>query len=118
MIKASYGFSKINIESLVHRYGRQTDLIFDKFQQITDEEANLRLAKAELWYGIHHEMILKPLDFFERRTGRLYFDPFELGHLKDPILKEFSDYFNWDKVTFDFEKEVLEKAFKEITDFN
>ena len=63
-------------------------------------------------------MVAKPLDFFERRTGRLYFDPFELQELKDPILKEFASYFNWDKATFEIEKEILEKAFKEITAFN
>ena len=113
----TYGFSATDIKSLVHRYGRQTDLIFEKFQEISEEDAELRLAKAELWYGIHHEMVIKPLDFFERRTGRLYFDPFQLDHLKEPILKEFANYFNWDTATFDFEKEVLEKAFKRITEF-
>jgi glycerol-3-phosphate dehydrogenase len=113
----AYGFSTTDIESLVHRYGRQTDLILERFQQIPEEDAQLRLAKAELWYGIHHEMVVKPLDFFERRTGRLYFDPFELDHLKDPILKEFASYFNWDKNTLVLERKHLEKAFKEITKF-
>ncbi len=113
----AFGFSLIDIESLVHRYGRQTDLILERFQQIPEEDAQLRLAKAELWYGIHHEMVVKPLDFFERRTGRLYFDPFELDHLKDPILKEFADYFNWDKNTLVLEREHLEKAFKGIREF-
>ncbi|MGB5322217.1 glycerol-3-phosphate dehydrogenase/oxidase [Lutimonas sp.] len=113
----AFGFSLIDIESLVHRYGRQTDLILERFQQIPEEDAQLRLAKAELWYGIHHEMVVKPLDFFERRTGRLYFDPFELDHLKDPILKEFTDYFNWDKNTLVLEREHLEKAFKGIREF-
>ena len=113
----AFGFSKTDVKSLVHHYGRQTDLIFERFQQIDEKDADLRLAKAELWYGIHHEMVVKPLDFFERITGRLYFDPFQLDKLKEPILKEFANYFDWDKVTFDFEKEVLEKAFKEITEF-
>ncbi|MEL4457133.1 glycerol-3-phosphate dehydrogenase/oxidase [Lutimonas vermicola] len=113
----AFGFSKTSVESLVHRYGRATDHILKKFRELPQEAAGLRLAKAELWYGIHFEMILKPLDFFERRTGRLYFDPFELDQLKDPIIKEFARYFNWDKETFDKEKKRLEKAFKEITEF-
>ena len=62
-------------------------------------------------------MISKPLDFFERRSGRLFFDPSTLQMLKEPILKEFSNYFAWDKDTFDKEKEVLEIAFKQITKF-
>ncbi len=113
----AFGFGKTEIKSLVHRYGRQTDLIFERFQQLAERDPALRLAKAELWYGIYHEMVVKPLDFFERRTGRLYFDPFKLEQLKDPILKEFTHYFNWDKPTFTSEKEVLEKAFKQITEF-
>ena len=113
----AHGFSMTDIKSLVHRYGRQTELIFEKFQELVEKDAELRLAKAELWYSIHHEMVIKPLDFFERRTGRLYFDPFKLDQLKDPILKEFANYFNWDKATYDIEKELLEKAFKGIREF-
>ena len=113
----AYGFNQTEIKALVHRYGRQTDQIFEKFEQIAETDAQLRLAKAELWYGIHHEMVIKPLDFFERRTGRLYFDPFQLNQLKEPILKEFANYFNWDNDTLVLEREHLEKAFKEITEF-
>ncbi len=113
----AYGFSKTDIKSLVHRYGRQTAHIFEKFEQLPDENAALRLAKAELWYGVHYEMVLKPLDFFERRTGRLYFDPFHLDQLKEPILKEFANYFDWDEATLEMEKEVLERAFVQITEF-
>ena len=113
----AFGFSETDIKSLVHRYGRQTDHILKKFREFPEEDAVLRLAKAELWYGIHFEMVLKPLDFFERRTGRLYFDPFELDQLKDPILKEFANYFNWDAPTFTSENKVLEKAFKGIREF-
>ena len=114
---APYGLHKKIIPSLVHRYGRQTDLIFERFEQLEKEDPEVRLAKAELWYGIYHEMAVTPLDFFERRTGRLYFDPFHLDQLKDPVLKEFANYFDWDKATFDKEKEILEKAFKQITEF-
>ncbi len=112
-----FGFNHTAMTSLVHRYGRQTDLIFEKFQQLPDKDVELRLAKAELWYGIHYEMVVKPLDFFERRTSRLYFDPFQLDQLKDPILKEFANYFDWDEATLEMEKEVLERAFVQITEF-
>lgn len=114
---AHYGLHKKIIPALVHRYGRKTELIFEQFEQLAKEDPEVRLAKAELWYGIHYEMVIKPLDFFERRTGRLYFDPYHLEKLKDPILKEFTRYFDWDKKTFDKEKEVLERAFRRITEF-
>ncbi len=85
-----YGFDKKTIQSLVHRYGRQTDTVLNRFKEIPEQDFEIRLAKAELWFGIHREMIIKPLDFFERRTGRLYFDPLQLDQLKDPILNEFA----------------------------
>lgn len=113
----NYGFDLVDIESLVHRYGKQTDLIFEKFQENLEGDIHIRLAKAELWFGVHHEMVVKPLDFLERRSGRLYFDPIHLHELKDPILQEFSDYFKWDKTTHKIEKETLEKAIKKITEF-
>lgn len=112
-----FGFDITEITELVHRYGRKTDTIFDRFIEIPEQDAQIRLAKAELWFGIHYEMISKPLDFFERRSGRLFFNPDTLHMLKEPILKEFSNYFDWNKDTFGKEKEVLESAFKKIVKF-
>jgi glycerol-3-phosphate dehydrogenase len=68
------------------------------------------LAKAELWFCIQHEMVQTPLDFFIRRTGKLFFDIESIGKLKEPILKEFKTVFNWDKKTLEQNKNELEKA--------
>lgn len=114
----AFGVNKTSFKSLVHCYGKQSEIIFEQFKQLSDSDPEIRLAKAELWFGIQYELTVKPLDFFERRSGRLYFSPFELDKLKAPILQEFSSYFNWDKNTFDQEKEILDKAFKQITSFN
>ena len=113
----AYGFDKTEIKSLVHRYGRQTDLIQKYFTEIKETNPQIRLARAELKFGIEHEMILKPLDFFERRSGRLFFDPGTLKILKDPILKDFAEYFSWDKKTMSDEQKILETAFDRITKF-
>jgi len=112
-----FGFDITEIRELVHRYGRQTDVIFDRFFEIPEEDAQIRLAKAELWFGIQNEMILKPLDFFERRSGRLYFNATSLQTLKDPVLEAFSNYFDWDEKSYQKEKEVLEQAFRKIVEF-
>jgi len=114
----SFDLDVSTLKSLVHRYGRQTDQILQKFEDLNDDDIHIRLAKAELLFCIESEMVAKPLDFVERRSGRLYFDPIKLNQLKGPILREFARYFNWDEETFKAEKEVLEKAFKEITAFN
>lgn len=113
-----YGFSETDVTVLVQRYGRQTALVFKRFLTYRDADPLLRLAKAELWFGIRYEMVLKPLDFFERRTGRLFFDPIYLERLKDTVLKEFSRYFKWDPSTIDQEKKILEEVISKITKFD
>ena len=58
---------------LVENYGKQSDEILDKLEgkegQLTEQD----LVLAELWFSVNYEMVCKPLDFFYRRTGRLYF---------------------------------------------
>jgi glycerol-3-phosphate dehydrogenase len=56
------------------------------------------MAKAELHYGINYELITSPMDFFIRRTGRLYFDIESVTYLLDPILDEFQTIFKSDEL--------------------
>lgn len=59
---------------LVTTYGGQTERIMETFRGLKDADAHWRLLKAELHFCLEYEMVLNPLDFFIRRTGRLYFD--------------------------------------------
>jgi glycerol-3-phosphate dehydrogenase len=106
----SNGFTKIDANYLVYNYGKQTEIILKKFSKLKDADAEIRLAKAELWFCIQHEMVQTPLDFFIRRTGKLFFDIESIDKLKEPILKEFKTVFNWDKKTLEQNKNELEKA--------
>ena len=85
---------------LVHNYGKQTDIILDKFDELTEENMDKRLLKAEIWFTIQHEMTCTPTDFFMRRTGRLFFDKPSVDIYKDFVLNEFSAHFNWNETTF------------------
>lgn len=113
-----YGFDIIDTEILIHKYGKQTDLILEIFYDLTDKDATIRLAKAELWYCFNFEMTLTPLDFFIRRTGRLYFDIQSIKILKTPILKEFSKYFRWSKKELKANIKQLEEAIYIATNFD
>ncbi len=112
---AIFGFNKIDANYLVYNYGKQTDVILKKFEELTEIKSEIRLAKAELWFCIHFEMAQTPLDFFIRRTGRLYFDIESVRILKETVLTEFTSFFNWDTQTLEKHKKSLEKA---ITDAN
>ena len=65
-----------HIQSLVYRYGKNTDHIINKAYELYNEiqDAAQRLMYAEIWYAIHYEMTNNVCDFLIRRTGRLYFD--------------------------------------------
>lgn len=103
----SLGFSKIDTDYLVHNYGKQTDVILKKFGELTEINPKIRLAKAELWFCLQYEMVQTPLDFFIRRTGRMYFDIESVRTLKETILNEFTSIFNWDT-------QIIEKYRKEL----
>ncbi len=113
----SDGFTKIDANYLVYNYGKQTDSILKGFENLKDTDVEIRLAKAELWFCIQHEMVQTPLDFFDRRTGKLYFDINSIDKLKEPIFKEFKTVFSWDKKTLEQNKNELEKAVIEATTF-
>ncbi len=90
------GFTEYDAWYLVTTYGKQTETILKDYSIQKDKDPYIRMAKAELHYGIKYEMITSPMDFFIRRTGRLYFDIESIPFLLDPILDEFKSIFKLD----------------------
>ncbi len=83
------GLSKYDAWFLVTNYGIQTESILEIFASLDDKDPGVRLIKAELHFGIRYEMVQTPLDFFIRRTGRLYFDINSIRDYLEPVLQEF-----------------------------
>ncbi len=102
---------------LTSTYGKQADVIVKQMKSFSNKSAELRLIRAELWYGIHFEMINSLADFFVRRTGRLYFNISSISKFKDPIIKDFTTYLNWDEARIKKEKEMLSILIKDATHF-
>ncbi|MBS1488478.1 MAG: glycerol-3-phosphate dehydrogenase/oxidase [Bacteroidetes bacterium] len=71
---------------LVNNFGKQVDQILSYLSEFTDEDPAVRLAKAELKFCLENEMVIKPEDFFIRRTGLLYFDLPRLKKVIEPCL--------------------------------
>ena len=88
------GFTKHDAWFLVTNYGKQTDTILEIYASLKEKDKYVRMAKAELHFGIDFEMVLNPMDFFIRRTGRLYFDIDSVRNLMEPILEEFKAVYN------------------------
>ncbi|CAM1349937.1 glycerol-3-phosphate dehydrogenase/oxidase [Tenacibaculum insulae] len=111
------GFTKTDAAYLVHNYGKQTDIILDKFNEIKEKDTELRLLKAEVWFTIQHEMTCTPTDFFMRRTGRLFFDKPSVDTYKAAILNEFTNYFSWNVETALKHQQKLDNKIKLTVNF-
>lgn len=114
----NYGFNKNEALILVHRYGKQTDLILQKFDSLAEPQIEIRMAKAELWFCLRYEMVMTPLDFMIRRTGILFFDIEKIQRIKDAILKEFSEHFNWSQDELNQHSEDLNSEINKTINFD
>ena len=80
---------------LVENYGKKTDEIMKRAALLIEENAELRLIKSELHYAVEKEMTCSSIDFWMRRTGRLYFNMKSVIRYKDEINKELAVILGW-----------------------
>ena len=66
---------------------------------------------SELWYCLKYEMCLTAMDFFERRTGRLFFEVPETEPLVEKVIKEMAKQLKWSRSQ---KKEELNAVLKAI----
>jgi glycerol-3-phosphate dehydrogenase len=100
---------------LVANYGRQCDAILTRLKEKGEPVNELAMIKAELWFCLHHEMVVYPLDFFVRRTGMLFFDISRMKSFLLPVLEECGHYYNWSSEQLSMEKNNIEKAIAEAS---
>ena len=114
---AEVDFDEKDAEYLVHNYGKQTDIILQKFDDLMHDNMQEKMIMAEVWFTIHHEMACTPTDFFMRRTGRLFFDANSIKVYKKLVFSEFQKYFSWDDKTVEKHQKELEEKLKTATTF-
>ncbi|PKA98070.1 homodimeric glycerol 3-phosphate dehydrogenase (quinone) [Flavobacteriaceae bacterium MAR_2009_75] len=112
------GFSEYDAWFLVTNYGKQTDKILESYNKLKDADKYVRLAKAELHFGIDYEMVINPMDFFIRRTGRLYFNIDSVRTLMEPILEEFKAIYKSDDTQISAWREILNAELDEHSNFS
>jgi glycerol-3-phosphate dehydrogenase len=115
--------SKLNIPEkyasyLVHNYGKQTGLILKQLDLFTESDPELKLLKSELAFCLDAEMVCRPLDFLERRTGRLYFWIGTVDKYKKEILATFKEKFGWSASQFEDQEKILTEAMLISKTFN
>lgn len=102
------GFTEYDAWFLVTNYGKQTATILEIYDALKDKNNAVRLIKAELHFGINFEMVQNPMDFFIRRTGRLYFDIESVRTMMEPVFDEFRTIFNTDEEQIQQWRAILE----------
>jgi glycerol-3-phosphate dehydrogenase len=80
---------------LVANYGRQSPDIIERARQRSEATDVSRLACAEAEWCIEHELALYPLDWVERRSGRLYFDMPSIEPVLDEIIAVFATAYGY-----------------------
>jgi len=86
------GLSEYDAWYLVTTYGKQTDLLLDMFDGLENGEPSERLIRAEVQFTIQYERVSTPMDFFIRRTGRLYFNIEQMKDNLSVVLAEFREF--------------------------
>lgn len=112
------GFAKHDAWYLVTTYGKQTESILEMYSKIKGDKSKERIIRAEAQFAIAHEMALNPLDFFIRRTGRLYFDIDSVRKYKKPVFEEFQKAYNYSEEEMEAFSKELDAQLTEHSDFS
>lgn len=113
--------SELNFEEkwanyLIHRYGRQSGVICHHLLQMKGS-SDIHMLQAELWFSVKNELVYSLLDFLERRSGRLYFNPSSIKVALPYLLSDCVIYFKWNKERVQLEEKKVLDRLKAITDF-
>ena len=114
---AEVDFTRKDAEYLVHNYGKQTDVILQKFDDLMHDNMQEKMIQAEVWFAINYEMACTPTDFFMRRTGRLFFDSQSVLFFKEYVIGLFKENFSWDTNTTEKHQKELEYHLRSATTF-
>ncbi len=110
-----YGFTKEEGHFLAKQYGSNVDLVFEYSNSYhSHEEMGLsRGVYAQLMYAIEHEMVVKPVDFFIRRTGALFFDRNWVITWKEKVILFMAKKLNWTEDQMKYYQVQLDQELKD-----
>ncbi|BBU40671.1 aerobic glycerol-3-phosphate dehydrogenase [Aeribacillus pallidus] len=92
------GFSRKQSERLVRLYGTNVDRVFElavELKKVRDEFQLPIDVLAQLQYGLEEEMVVKPEDFFIRRTGSLFFEIHSVHQWKESVIQYMAKNLEW-----------------------
>jgi len=111
-----FGLPEYFAAYLVYNFGRiGLNILETAMSKGGDPE--IAIAKAELEYTIKNELVLNAEDYFNRRTGRLYFNIDTIPKIKSIVLDEMKIHFNWSAEDYTKQEEMLAREIEDISIF-
>ncbi|WNF37483.1 glycerol-3-phosphate dehydrogenase/oxidase [Bacillaceae bacterium IKA-2] len=113
-----FGLSVEESRKLAHLYGTNVTRVYEIIQTMGDEAKHYQLTPAifgALVYGIEEEMAASPMDFFNRRTGAIFFNIDWVRQWKKPVLLYMKQRFNWTDEQLNFHRSKVEEEIEHAT---
>ena len=111
------GFTYEEAKDLASVYGSNVSILYHYMIENPSESLQVSLPSV-LWvklkYALEHEMIVTPLDFFNRRTGSLLFNIESVQQYKAEVTQYMKNYFQWSEELKKSYSLELEGAIKEV----
>ncbi len=115
------GAKPADIESLVWKYGSNTEVIIEKAYALRNASVGSEQAdyihQAEVWYAVNHELTLNLGDFLIRRTGMLFFERPKIAERLNFYTQQFARFLNWDEVEVKHQADFFKNEFEEVLNF-
>lgn len=112
------GMEEEQARSLVKRYGSNIDVIFELYQQAKSEAQTENLdpiVLTVLRYSLEYELAYKPVDFFIRRTGAMFFDIHWVREHKEQVIDYMAEALQWSNEQKEEYTKELEQLMEEAT---
>ncbi|ERN51108.1 glycerol-3-phosphate dehydrogenase/oxidase [Alkalihalophilus marmarensis] len=106
------GLSENTAYALSKLYGSNVTKVYACLRQTKRHAEAFHLPKellAQLRYGIEEEMVATPLDFFNRRTGALFFNIQWVIEHKEAVLRYMKSVFEWSEEEAAMHEEELNR---------
>jgi len=111
------GLSNYHAIYLVSNYGKETERILQEWTTWKADDPETTLARAEAWYTREYELAQTALDFYNRRSGRLYFNLPSIRPTLPVVLNDFQQALGWSDQRKQEELEAVEAAIRHVSTF-
>lgn len=112
------GLTAEEAKKLTHLYGTNVNKVYEIIRERGNQAQRYGLTKAvfaSLVYGIEEEMVTSPVDYFNRRTGAIFFDIHWVKEWKEPVLTYMKERCQWKYEHYHHYKQRLNEEIKYAT---